>query len=166
VPSYLPLALAAAAEWKQHRLYLALDTTVLWNRYCMVSYPVVCCGRTCPLMAGVGTHGSATVAFEEYQGMLRKARWLLRDRRYHAACRPGFCQSCLDAVVEAQWVALTLRLPCDGQRGPVAIQRLLTLFIHRLEARFYKVVREETSPATHHCNVGLWQDGVHRSHPE
>jgi hypothetical protein len=31
---YLPLVMAALSGWKQHRLYLALDTTVLWNRYC------------------------------------------------------------------------------------------------------------------------------------
>ncbi len=29
---YLPLVLAALSEWKTHRLYLALDTTLLWNR--------------------------------------------------------------------------------------------------------------------------------------
>jgi len=32
---YLPLVLAALSGWKAHRLYLALDTTMLWNRYCM-----------------------------------------------------------------------------------------------------------------------------------
>ena len=29
---YLPLVLAALNGWSAHRLYLALDTTVLWNR--------------------------------------------------------------------------------------------------------------------------------------
>ena len=29
---YLPLVLAALSGWKQQRLYLALDTTVLWDR--------------------------------------------------------------------------------------------------------------------------------------
>jgi len=26
-------------------LYLALDTTVLWDRYCMIHLSIVCCGR-------------------------------------------------------------------------------------------------------------------------
>lgn len=29
---YLPLVVAALSGWKAHRLYLALDTTVLWDR--------------------------------------------------------------------------------------------------------------------------------------
>lgn len=29
---YLPLVFAALSGWKAERLYLALDTTVLWNR--------------------------------------------------------------------------------------------------------------------------------------
>ena len=29
---YVPLVVAALSGWHQHRLYLALDTTVLWNR--------------------------------------------------------------------------------------------------------------------------------------
>jgi len=39
---YLPLVLAALSGWQSHRLYLALDTTVLWNRYCMIHLSVVC----------------------------------------------------------------------------------------------------------------------------
>ena len=75
---YVPLVLAALSGWKQHRLYLALDTTVLWDRYCMIHLSVVCCGRAVPLLWRVLEHGSATVAFKEYKGLLRKARWLLR----------------------------------------------------------------------------------------
>ncbi len=42
---YVPLVLIALSGWKGHRLYLALDTTVLWNRYCMIHLSVVCGGR-------------------------------------------------------------------------------------------------------------------------
>jgi len=34
-------------------LYLALDTTVLWERYCMIQLSVVCCGRAVPAVARV-----------------------------------------------------------------------------------------------------------------
>ena len=47
---YLPLVLAALNGWKQQRLYLALDTTVLWDRFCMIHLSVVCCGRAIPLL--------------------------------------------------------------------------------------------------------------------
>lgn len=75
---YVPLVLAALSGWQHHRLYLALDTTVLWNRYCMIHLSVVCCGRAIPLLWRVLEHSSATVAFKEYKPLLRKARWLLR----------------------------------------------------------------------------------------
>ena len=47
---YVPLVIAALSGWKPHRLYLALDTTVLWARYCMIHLSVVCCGRAVPLL--------------------------------------------------------------------------------------------------------------------
>jgi hypothetical protein len=47
---YVPLVLLALHNWQSHRLYLALDTTVLWNRYCMIHLTVVCCGRAVPLL--------------------------------------------------------------------------------------------------------------------
>jgi len=58
----LPLVMTALSGWSHHRLYLALDTTVLWNRYCMKHKSVVCCGRAVPLLWRVLAHGSATVA--------------------------------------------------------------------------------------------------------
>lgn len=61
---YLPLVLGALQGWQEHRLYLALDTTVLWNRFCMIHLSVVCCGRAVPLLWRVLEHDSATVANE------------------------------------------------------------------------------------------------------
>ena len=62
-------------------LYLALDTTVLWNRFCVVHLSVVCCGRAVPFLWKVLEHKSSTVAFIEYKLMLRLAHRLLSD--YH-----------------------------------------------------------------------------------
>ena len=47
---YVPLVVAALSGWKPHRLYIALDTTVLWDRYCMIHLSVVCCGRAVPFL--------------------------------------------------------------------------------------------------------------------
>jgi hypothetical protein len=41
---YVPPVLAAIHRWQEQRLYLALDTTVLWNRYGMIHLSVTCCG--------------------------------------------------------------------------------------------------------------------------
>jgi hypothetical protein len=39
---YLPLVLTAISNWNSCRLYLALDTTVLWNRFCSLHLSIVC----------------------------------------------------------------------------------------------------------------------------
>ena len=39
---YVPLVMAAISNWNQQRLYLALDTTMLWNRFCIIHVSIVC----------------------------------------------------------------------------------------------------------------------------
>ena len=149
---YLPLVLAALSGWKPHRLYLALDTTVLWDRYCMIHLSVVCCGRAVPLLWRVLEHGSATVAFKEYKGMLRKARWLLRQHPDEMLLADrGFANHELMGWLRTSRWHYCLRLPCDvllhgPKRYPIAVGRL---YPPVGEGRFYR-------------NVGLWLDGTQR----
>ena len=74
---YVPLVMAAIRNWQGQRLYLALDTTVLWNRFCVIHLSVVCCGRAVPFLWKGLEHKSSTVAFSEYKLMLRLAHRLL-----------------------------------------------------------------------------------------
>jgi hypothetical protein len=69
--------MAAIDGWQTKRLYLALDTTMLWNRFCIIHLSVVCCGRAVPLLWKVLEHQSSTVAFDEYKIILRLAQRLL-----------------------------------------------------------------------------------------
>ncbi|HEY9910190.1 MAG TPA: transposase, partial [Thermosynechococcaceae cyanobacterium] len=55
---YVLLVRAALSAWSHYCLYLALDTTVLWNRYSMIHLSVVCCGRAVPLLWRVLEHDS------------------------------------------------------------------------------------------------------------
>jgi hypothetical protein len=50
VALYIPLVLAAMSGWSNGRVYLGLDTTMLWNRYCMIHITVICGGRAVPLL--------------------------------------------------------------------------------------------------------------------
>lgn len=150
---YVPLVLIALSGWKKHRLYLALDTTVLWDKYCMIHLSVVCCGRAVPLLWRVLEHESATVAFIEYKGLLRKARWLLRHHGdVMLLADRGFANHDLMGWLRNSGWHYCLRLPCDvmlhGPRRycPIAIS---SLYPPLGEARFYR-------------NVGLWLDGIHR----
>ena len=63
---YGPLVLWALQQWQNpsHTLHLVLDTTVLWNRFCVVVLSVVCHGRAIPLLWQTLEHPSANVSAE------------------------------------------------------------------------------------------------------
>ena len=65
---YGPLIQQALVEWSNHRVYLALDTSMLWNTYCLVRVSIVYRGRAIPMVWTVLEHRSSSVAFEVYQG--------------------------------------------------------------------------------------------------
>ncbi|XHX79316.1 MAG: transposase [Stenomitos frigidus ULC029] len=153
----LPLVMAALSGWSHHRLYLALDTTVLWNRYCMIHLSVVCCGRAVPFLWRVLEHGSATVAFKEYQPLLRKARWLLRQ---HAdvmlLADRGFANHEWMAWLQASRWHYCLRLPCDVLlHGASKYPSLVgSLYPPTGEARLYRRVRLGAD-GVYRCNLVL-----------
>ena len=118
----------------------------------MIHLSVVCCGRAVPLLWRVLEHGSATVAFKEYKGMLRKARWLLRQHPDEMLLADrGFANHELMGWLRTSRWHYCLRLPCDvllhgPKRYPIAVGRL---YPPVGEGRFYR-------------NVGLWLDGTQR----
>jgi len=74
---YGPLIQQALAEWGQRTLYLALDTSMLWGKYCLIRIAVVYRGRAVPLVWKVLEHSSSSVAYEVYKELLYKAAELL-----------------------------------------------------------------------------------------
>ncbi len=74
---YAPLIQSALADWGRHKLYLAFDTSMLWNQFCMIRISVVYRGRAVPLVWTVVEHGSASVAYEDYKDLLARASKLL-----------------------------------------------------------------------------------------
>lgn len=149
---YVPLVLAALGQWQSQRLYLAMDTTVLWDKYCMIHLSVVCCGRAIPLLWRVLEHESASVAFAEYHPLLRKARWLLRHHPdVMLLADRGFANHALMHWLERNPWHYCIRLPCDVLLQGVRRSATMTqaLYPPLGEARLY-----------HH--VGLWVDGTHR----
>jgi hypothetical protein len=55
-------------------MYVALDTSMLWNTYCLIRLSVIYRGRAVPLVWRVIEHGSAAVSFETYQDLLHEAK--------------------------------------------------------------------------------------------
>ena len=74
---YGPLIQQAIAEWGEQVLYLALDTSMLWNTYCMIRISVVYRGRAVPLVWCVLHHGSAQVSYDAYKDLLDQAALLV-----------------------------------------------------------------------------------------
>jgi hypothetical protein len=74
---YGPLMTQALAEWGEQALYVALDTSMLWNTYCLIRLSVIYRGRAVPLVWCVLQHGSAQVAFGAYRDLLDRAALLL-----------------------------------------------------------------------------------------
>src|SRR6516165_4373181 len=70
---YGPLIEQALVSWMGKRVYVALDTSMLWNTYCLVRLSVIYRGRAVPLVWCVIEHRSAAVAYEGYQELLEKA---------------------------------------------------------------------------------------------
>jgi hypothetical protein len=69
-PQYGPLIQQALQDWGTHTLYLALDTSMLWNQYCLIRLSVVYRGRAVPVVWEVMEHGSSSVTHEAYAGLL------------------------------------------------------------------------------------------------
>lgn len=63
----------ALAEWGKQRLYLSLDTTMVWNCFCILWVGVVFRGRTLPIAWMVVAQASSTVRLWSIQRVLRQA---------------------------------------------------------------------------------------------
>lgn len=149
---YIPLVLGAIKNWHSQRLYLALDTTMLWNRFCIIHLSIVCGGRAVPFLWKVLEHKSATVAFAEYKLMLRLATKLLSSySNIMLLADRGFANhELVNWLQESKW-HYCLRLPCDVilhgvRKHPIELKYL---FPQKAEAFL--------------CHdVGLWLDGKYR----
>lgn len=73
-PLYGPLIEKALVGWVGKRVYVALDTSMLWNTYCLIRLSVIYRGRAVPLGWRVIEHGSAMVSFETYKALLDEAK--------------------------------------------------------------------------------------------
>ena len=70
---YQPLLQRVFAAFAHTAVTLALDTSVLWNQYCLVEVSLIWGGRSLTVAQTVLEHPSASVAFEDYQTVLEQA---------------------------------------------------------------------------------------------
>jgi hypothetical protein len=77
---YGPLVRRFLRPWEGEDLTLTLDTSMLWDKYCLIEVCLVWGGRSIALAQKVIEHGSATVAVEEYLPVLQEAQAVLPAR--------------------------------------------------------------------------------------
>lgn len=70
---YAPLFHQALQGWEQTTVFVALDTSMLWNTYCLVRLSLIYRGRAIPIAWKVLEHGSASVAYPDYRTLLDQA---------------------------------------------------------------------------------------------
>lgn len=141
---YAPLVRAALARWTEACIYVALDTSVLWNKYVLVRLSLIYRGRAVPLVWTVLAHTSARVAFVDYRDVLYRAAELFAPgQRVVLLADRGFCDvELLLALKKLGWhyrirAKQSLTVYRTGQRKGCPVERMLpgrgqARFIHRV----------------------------------
>lgn len=150
---YGPLVLWAFQHWQKpdHSLHLALDTTMLWNRFCVVVLSVVIHNRAIPLLWQNLEHPSASVSAPVSIALLEKADRLLAgfESITLLADRAFPCDELIAWFGGRSRWNYVMRLRGDteihGSAAPLGCQ-VRRLHLHRGECRRFRGVR-------------LWADG-------
>lgn len=74
---YEPLLKQLLGSFGDSKVELTLDTSILWDQFCLVEVCLIWGGRSITLSQVVLEHGSATVSFEQYKPVLEKALALI-----------------------------------------------------------------------------------------
>jgi hypothetical protein len=74
---YEPMLRQALSAFACEAILLTLDTSMLWDQFCLIEVCFVWGGRSFALAQVVLEHGSATVGFEHYKPVLEQVRALL-----------------------------------------------------------------------------------------
>ena len=71
---YKSLVKATLADWSESKIFLALDSSLFWDEYCLIKLSVIHRGRALPLVWRVMKHESASVSFTDYREMIQQAQ--------------------------------------------------------------------------------------------
>jgi len=76
---YSSLIANVLRNWQDREIFLSLDTTTLWEQYCLIRISTVYRGRAVTVGWRVLSHGSSSVRFEEYQGLLKRVAGIMPE---------------------------------------------------------------------------------------
>lgn len=104
VAVYSPLITRALRDWGKSPLILALDTSVLFEKFCLIRVSVLFRGRAVPLVSRVLEHPSAQVSTAQLLPVLAEVKGLLDFlglQRIRLLADRGFCDTELMAWLRA-----------------------------------------------------------------
>ena len=93
---YGPLVTRALRDWGGHTLVLALDTSILFEKFCLIRVAVLFRGRAVPLVSRVLEHSSAQVSTAQLLPVLAEVKGLLDFLGFHPVrllADRGFCDT-------------------------------------------------------------------------
>jgi len=156
---YAALLRTALGEFPDGRLFVALDTTMLWGGFCVVQLSLVYRGRSVPVAWKVLRHPSSSVAFRDYRGVLGFAARLLRGREVVLLADRGFIH-----VELLRWIARTpgwhCRIRCKRGVGLFQLNgKKLALRLSAGEVRYYEGVLLGAARVPVSLAVG-WEKGA------
>ena len=112
---YTPLFRYALREWSQMPIYLALDTSMLYDSFCCVRISMIYMNRAIPVTWCVLKHDSASVKYKMYAHLFEQAEALLpRDVEILFLADRGFvCRKLMRRLQELKW---TWRIRVKGNQ--------------------------------------------------
>lgn len=113
---YAPVVQHLLQNWAGQAMTLVLDTSMLWDKYCLIEVTLAWGGRSIVLAQTVLEHGSASVAFENYRSVLVAAQALLpQDAQVTFLADRGFEHGELMRWLTKQGWAWVIRAKSDLQ---------------------------------------------------
>ncbi len=111
---YAPLIQEALSEWGDNTLYLALDTSRLFEEYCLIRISAIFRGRAVPVVWKVLEHKSNTVAYHVYKKLLDDAAELLpREIQVVFLADRGFADTNLMRHIKELGWHFRIRIKCN-----------------------------------------------------
>lgn len=159
---YAALLREALKDVAEEPLLVALDTSMLWDTFCVIQLALVYRGRSIPLVWKVMKHPSASVAFKDYRGVLGFAARLFPEREIILLADRGFLHGEL-----LNWIRKTAgwhaRIRCKRSVGfyqkTGSGYRKLTLRLLAGEVCYYHHVGVTGAHIPAHLVVG-WEKGA------
>jgi hypothetical protein len=74
---YVPIFLYAMREWTKMPIFIALDTSMLYDQFCCVRISMIYMNRAIPVAWSVLKHDSSSVKYERYSHLFARVEKLL-----------------------------------------------------------------------------------------